>query len=1470
MKMKRYLTMLLSIVLILQLLPSMALAAVVSASDDYAKVNVLPEGSDKIVTNIDAFNVVNGAVSMTLSVQSSYAGKGSSTNMEARAVIVSASDYVTTGKGDNKPQFVTVTNWNQTNTNLNQTFWRYGNGKIADQKVTINNFKNNASATALRTRPMAVDNTGSFVVTANDCYYDDYVCILHISEVGTGADENYVVFKFQVDSEGNLKKDSYMVRYVKNTASIGTTAAVSGTVAPQITSPSAATTTLSSGVYTRTGYTFMGWDDDAQFLQKKGTGTVSATGTGTDYVNSLARMSDADAKAGMDYPVGGTNTAIAAQPQDSIYNLYAQWKPIGVNLTPVTNSGGLETKPHNEKYDATQAKVNKQFSWEFDVAGASGTTKGVIIETVREVQPGTETVIAGGTMNAAQFLTKYGLAVASEPTANMTNSGGVNLTSGTGGKIYLTGTPKIPTTNDLLVTIRTWDKTNFSYDTQVLRIKGIAKGAQPVPTLDANTGLQSRVVTTKGEDNTDVKDGQIFGFYSAGPKKDTDGMDTGYWAENTNGTGTMTQYYITNRMIYRYRPVLVDGKAVTYTNLPNDGWREVPLPSNWYVNSALDPVRTAYENSLKKNAAIVIETGYAPTNSSYAPVTVQTAPAGFTGWPDSYGWIEYDGTLPVVHGLTENDVYEIQFRENSSYGESDPQQITIGGAVAGSICGAGGLAVNLAGGTEQGSEDKYTELKSTAKALQPGGTLDLNTYNFEPTREGSAFLGWTLGERDGDGNLILYRAKEAEPPAPEMVSVKWIDGTDNSPISHTVTSVPKGTTVPEADYPTVPVHEGYTFQAWTVAVDETTGEITITATYTQNTPEPPTPEARDGEEAGTSVTVTWVDPLKDGDDKTIGEPKQVNLVDGNLPADLEHPAAPVHDGYTFQEWVTEKNEDGSYTVTAKYTQATAAKVVWIDGLTGETILEGDTTTTAPAKPYHMCYTAAAEWTKTTGEDGTETYTIAYTRNTVVPMPADTPASLAAVWEGGGSSDPDMSLVRTITFLDWDGSTKLGVVAVQKGYGMAASDYATMLEGRYNKSVMSLTDFTLTPTASEGYIYNPGRANAETAMLTDKGGYTFVGWVPGDAEFTHYPMGTDLSTIGLIDWSTYKVEDHMDVKACYVGNSKCGTANNVYYTVEYADIERSGANYTVRVNVSRYYSAERDAFPMRMQDPILRVQLNLNGSTTLVSLSVPLENKDYTSASFTFPAVMDRVQIAATDIYGRNDIAASAVARSRTIDLSNNANATRQNYLKYGTTYLVNSDARTATGTTASTRLGNFSNAAAFAPLDITVVGNGPAQTLSTNLLSAWRYLNGWTKPGSTWVKPAEEVKPEDEVTLTQPQIVAIHEDKANVYLRHVSFEDTDNRAEYIAGKFTWEVAQPADASVKTAAPAGFKIYWSRDGMTKRSQDPIAVTVTDGVYSISEGVRKQYYDRYLLVCAVDGSGAELPVSAAIPIIDFACD
>lgn len=1157
MKGKRILTMLLSVLMVLQLLPSIALAAVVSESAAYSVVTELPAGRpgapENSILAINNFNVAGGKISFELDIVATLSTGAGSDGSTIDAVVMSAADYTGSNHG-NSPIKINNTNFNSsTLLQVSATYWRSGTATVTSGKASFASLGAN-----LPLRSMKTDNISGNMITDNDCYYDDYVLILFNAGVGAAAEGRYVVKKFQVDSQGNLKADSYMVRYVKNTASIGTTAAVGGTVDPQITKPSTATTTLSPKVYTRTGYTFMGWDDDAQFLQKKGTGTVSATGTGTDYVNSLATMSDADAKNGMDHPVGGANNTIPAQTKDSIYNLYAQWKPIKVNLTPVTNSGGLETKPHSEKYDATQAKVNKPFSWEFNVAGANGTTKGVIIETAQEVQPGTNTPITGtetikignqnstitnGAMTSAQFLAKYGLGLASASSGNVTSAGGVNLTSGTGGKVYLTGTPRVPTTNDLLVTVRVWDKTNFSYDTKVLRIQGIAKGAQPVPTKDANTGLQSQVVESEG-----TKDGQIYGFYSAGPVKDADGMTTGYWNSHTDGTGTMTGYYITNRMIYRYRPTVVDGVPVDYTGLPNDGWREVPLPSNWYPQGNTNVHYADLVKSFEKNATTVIETVYDTSQNSYAPVKVKTAaelPAGFTGWPDSYGWIAYEGTLPVVHGLKENDMYEVQFRENSSYGESESQPITIGGAVASSgeePGGAGGLAVNLSGGDEPKDDAKtvYDKFVSDAAALKPGDTLAIP--DFTPTRENYSFAGWTLGERDENGQLILYRAGDTgggeEPPAPETVTVIWLndDGTEI-----TRATFPGGTTeYPFPETATAPSKEGHTL-SWSAPVTNDDGSITITAEYTADEP-----EARDGEGAeptpGRTVTVTWVDPLKDGEDKTVKTAEGVELTpEGDLPDTVTHPEPPTHEGKTFEKWEKAVDaETGNVTYTAVYKDA------------------------EPAPP--------------------PTQTV---RDTVT-MPQTGPASLAAVW----NATPEGFIA--LTLFDWDGQM-IGTKVIAKAADRAGQEQ--LVSTAFSEIQTQYAD-----------------------VFTSHKGYDFGCWIPySSATPTAYGVRAQSGNVNnmAVDDPTASdmtrqlgepvdkvqpsmVTGDMQLKAAYVADSETLAVADTTarrYTVTPVNYDRYGTAGVVSITVRVTRQNESGQPVPRATSPALRVAMTAGGVTT---------------------------------------------------------------------------------------------------------------------------------------------------------------------------------------------------------------------------------------------------------------------------------
>ena len=151
----------------------------------------------------------------------------------------------------------------------------------------------------------------------------------------------------------------------------------------------------------------------------------------------------------------------------------------------------------------------------------------------------------------------------------------------------MTGTPQADSKGqDVYILLQVQDDVNKTQDWIILHFEEVKKGAQPIPTLDANTGLQSRVVTSTGDDGGEVKDGQIYGFYSGGPKK---GADTGYLngtnaTNGTNGTGTMTEYYWNLGMVYEYRPVQVGGAPVTYESV-EAGWRVVPFPESWFTEA---------------------------------------------------------------------------------------------------------------------------------------------------------------------------------------------------------------------------------------------------------------------------------------------------------------------------------------------------------------------------------------------------------------------------------------------------------------------------------------------------------------------------------------------------------------------------------------------------------------------------------------------------------------------------------------------------------------------------------------------------------------------------------------------------------------------------------------------------------------------------------------------------------------------
>ena len=957
---------------------------------------------------------------------------------------------------------------------------------------------------------------------------------------------DYTIVSFYINSQGWLQTESYMLRYQRNmyptgTNSVGsmpayqiegwtTDAPVNGTVRP-----------------TRVGYTFLGWDANA-------------------------RLMDADANTAAvqtvtpQYPAGNTGpvpwSTISAEfgtttfnkDSDKFYNLYAQWRPNAVkfDITQAPTTGTVNgvnihilTLPDPQVGVAYGMNVNLAPS-----PTDGGTSKGYGWQNIGEtITVGEETGTIVNLTNA------YQLSVA------------VNGTNGDK-RWRISGTPTEHSDGkDVYAVLQVKDNGNNTTDLIVLHFNQVKKGAQPVPTLDDNTGLQSRVVSTKGEDDTEVTDGQIYGFYSGGPKK---GEETGY-LNDTNGTGTMTQYYLNNRMVYEYRPVLVEGEEVDYTGLPNEGWREVPMPRNFYGAAYITgATRTAWENSMKLNAKDVIYTEYAPKTGSHAPVRVITELSESfkeTGWPTSYGWIEYadesNNAIPIIHGLAENDKYEVRFRSNTAYEVSKSQPITIGGAVASSgeePGGAGGLAVNLSGGDEPKDDAKtvYDKFVSDAAALKPGDTLAIP--DFTPTRENYSFAGWTLGERDENGQLILYRAGDTgggeEPPAPETVTVIWLndDGTEI-----TRATFPGGTTeYPFPETATAPSKEGHTL-SWSAPVTNDDGTITITAEYTAEEP-----EARDGEGAeptpGRTVTVTWVDPLKDGEDKTVKTAEGVELTpEGDLPDTVTHPEPPTHEGKTFEKWEKAVDaEAGNVTYTAVYKDAEE-----------------------PPSP---------------------TQTV---RDTVT-MPQTGPASLAAVWEATPSG------FVTLALYDLD-NTLIGVKVVTKGSSVASQ--TSLLETAFAEIQ---NEFKTTFTSHAGYDFGCW-IPYESSTPTVYGNYV-------NPTNVNQMMATPIPRpIDAMDAATVAKEvidkrlTYITLKAAYVDNEECVTGGNTaaaalarQYTVTFDDFSRfiaTGADFPVTVKIERKNV-------VRCVQPALRVQLTVNGVSTYSLYELTGADVEYVTVSLT--------------------------------------------------------------------------------------------------------------------------------------------------------------------------------------------------------------------------------------------------------------
>ena len=199
-----------------------------------------------------------------------------------------------------------------------------------------------------------------------------------------------------------------------------------------------------------------------------------------------------------------------------------------------------------------------------------------------------------------------------------------------------------------------------------------------------------------------------------------------------------------------------------------------------------------------------------------------------------------------------------------------------------------------------------------------GTTLELSKIPAAPVKDGYTFVGWYVGETKFDGTMTfdadtVFTAKyEANvTPAPETVSVTFKDGDAD----YKKVTVVKGEKIAEADLPTDPTKDGYTFVGWFNGETKFDGTMTFdadtvfTAKYEANvTPAPET------------VSVTF----KDGD----ADYKKVTVVKGEKIAEADLPTDPTAAlGYRFDGWFNgeaEFDEETAFsadaTYTAKYTK----------------------------------------------------------------------------------------------------------------------------------------------------------------------------------------------------------------------------------------------------------------------------------------------------------------------------------------------------------------------------------------------------------------------------------------------------------------------------------------------------------------------------------------------------------------------
>lgn len=1126
-------------------------------------------------------------------------------------------------------------------------------------------------------RPITVNNTDSgSISTSGDKgteFYRTYAFAVMSATLGGNTASDYAYGTFIMDAEGNMLEDTYMIRYIKNQnnpKNVGSST-VSGTVKNQIV-PWDNTTNLQSETYTRPGYEFKGWDIDANransWLLYPSPSATTSDILYDNYYKYLWKPWDTITDKTVTYAPGAAfdpKNPAGRGTEYGITNLYAVWYPKSVEfkddgLPKVNMTVSGKTVTDVPMQTVTEAQVRKNITY---TGTLTGTTDTNTTKTYAPYSSGTA-VVDGQTVNLSGLNTYFDTGWKLESNGNNTNW-------------KLTGTPKQYSEVPLYFLIQVTDVTNNTKDLLLLKVPRIKKAAQPVPTLDANTGLQSQVEPVTPETGEPYDDGQIFGFYSAGPKI---GDDTGYLATNndktkgTYGTGTMTGYYESLGMVYEYRPKTIGGTDVDWTaegykDMPNGGWREVPFISGRYNAVDLTKITAAGAKNAKTLMYSTLANGNAGTKAFVADKTndaAVNASSAFkeNGWLDSYGWITFnDAGLPEIHGLTEDDVYEVRFRENANAAESDPQLIQIGGVAAAAAPGGGsGLLFNL--------------MKGSVWAVTPGQ---------EPPQETAVReVELTIGEHGTVTveNLTPAPAEEATQAEDEEEPVQ--PSYTNGTFKFTVTDPDKACTVTaeaEAGYTASAVIGGeaaeFTGSMLTLPQSSADGKLAVAVRFE--------PAAGGGEETEATLLAEQGGTERDVTAQLFGVSPTGALPSGaaanlteNEALELRDPSGEAVESVTFFTSAT-----GTYIETYTCTLSEDKKsLIWTQG-------------GAPVTEIAL--------------DGQS-------------------QGLAASW--GGKADP--TAFTSVVFYDWDETTVLGSTVLSK---TATADEVKAAMTTFTNGLMKggYDPATYDPNVAnyDGTLID----EKPQYPLNAKKGYSFGKWIDFDSDdHTIYGKAVDLdNNYKVIDWpepADYEapadISSGIILKAAYTNNSDMASIlteeavnTSRHYTVSVAENGRFGATPTYSVTV-RVQRENNSIGVLRGREPALRVMMvTAQGEISLYSL-VKLNATDDTTVEIVPNTNIKYLSATVIDVGGvSNWIDTTARSDSLTVEQTGD-----DGFVVLGNVSYINDEL--STGTTSSV-LATFYNDAGLNtnnPANFES-GNAAAKRRQAwaNMLTAWNEAN---------------------------------------------------------------------------------------------------------------------------------------------------